>query len=205
MTVQVEPAAIARAQDAEADGPAESRLVARARDGDCEAFDALVALHMERVYRLAYRLCWHHEDAVDITQETFLRAFKRLRKLRADTDFAQWIYRIAVNRCLSYRARHARTATLQPTPEPSGPVSDDPGLQAEARATSSRVREEIRRLPRRQQAAIVLFALEGRTVEETAAVMGCAAGTVKRHLHRARATLRGRLQDLCDDVSGERC
>ena len=83
----------------------------------------------------------------------------------------------------------------------------DPRATAEERtnsiAISSRVQEELQRLPGRQRAAIVLFELEGLSIAETAEAMGCAAGTVKRHLHRARKTLRKRLLDLVEDTGDE--
>ncbi|MGD8237179.1 MAG: sigma-70 family RNA polymerase sigma factor [Armatimonadota bacterium] len=196
---------MSRAREGGADAVGEPGLVARAQNGDTEAFDALVARHLGRVYRLAYRFCWNHDDADDITQDTFVRAFKYLRRLRAGAEFAPWLHRIAVNRCLSHRARRQRAAEAEPQAAPPVRLYDDPETLAETSAARSRVREEIRQLPKRQRAAMVLFELEGCTVEETAQAMGCSAGTVKRHLHRARVALRERLMDLLADASDEGC
>ncbi len=178
----------------------EAALTRRAQAGDVAAFGTLAEIHGERVYRLAYRFCWNGDDADDIAQETLVRAFEYLRSFRQGSDFGPWLYRIAVNVCLAYRERQQRAqrgASLVAT-EADG---EDGEGWAERIGTSSRVQEEIRRLPERQHAAIVLFELEGLSVDETARAMGCSAGTVKRHLHRARATLRGRLLDLVEDTA----
>lgn len=181
----------------------ENALVARAKGGDTEAFGALVQAHARRVYALAYRYCWDHDDADDITQDTFVRAFEYLRSFREGSDFGAWLYRIAVNRCISHRKRQQRDAERGSLATPETHSDPSPGELAETIAISSRVQQEIRRLPGRQRAAIVLFELEGLTVAETASAMGCSAGTVKRHLHRARKTLRRRLLDLVEDTSDE--
>ena len=184
-------------------GPDENALVERAKAGDAEAFGALVEAHARRVYALAYRYCWDHDDADDITQETFVRAFEYLGSFREGSDFGPWLYRIAINRCISHRKRQQRAE-----PRESLVLAErDSGATAEERtnsiAISSRVQEELQRLPGRQRAAIVLFELEGLSVAETASAMGCSAGTVKRHLHRARKTLRKRLLDLVEDTADE--
>lgn len=173
----------------------ETALVARAGAGDIQAFGSLAEMHGKRVYRLAYRFCWNGDDAHDIAQETFIRAFEYLRGFRQGSDFGPWLYRIAVNVCLAHRQREqrARRAALLVPVETGGAGEEE---LAERIAVSSRVQEEIRRLPRRQQAAVVLFELEGLSVDETARAMGCSTGSVKRHLHRARETLRRRLLDL---------
>jgi RNA polymerase sigma-70 factor (ECF subfamily) len=178
----------------------EAALARRAQAGDVAAFGSLAEIHAKPVYRLAYRFCWNADDADDIAQETFVRAFEYLRSFRQGSDFGPWLCRVAVNVCLAYRERQQRAqrgASLVAT-EADG---EDGEGWADRIGISSRVQEEIGRLPGRQQAAIVLFELEGLSVEETARAMGCSAGTVKRHLHRARATLRGRLLDLVEDTA----
>ncbi len=203
--VDAEGALVTGAQEGDREALGERALVARAQQGDADAFGALVDLHAARVYRLAYRFCWDHDDADDIAQETFVRAFKYLRKFRPGSDFGPWLCRIAVNRCLSHWARRERTTAAESRAALPLRRCDDPETHAETSATSSRVREELGRLSKRQRAAIVLFELEGWSVDETAQIMGCSPGTVKRHLHRARAALRERLLDVLADASGERC
>jgi len=173
----------------------EDALVRRAQGGIREAFDGLVRLHSRAIYQLAYRFCWNHDDADDITQETFVRAYEHLRTFRDGHPFSPWLRRIAVNCCLRFRKRSSRdeAAALDPASRDAAPAL------ADTLASQDRVREELRGLPARQRAAIVLFELEGLSVAETAEVMGCAPGTVKRHLHRARNALRERLVDLIED------
>jgi RNA polymerase sigma-70 factor (ECF subfamily) len=204
MTVQAQRPLVMHAHGADDEAAGKSGLVTRARGGDREAFGALVDIHVERVHRIAYRFGWDADDAEDIVQETFIRAFDHLRSLRSDADFAPWLCRIAVNECLAHRARQQRASAVPRTASPVH-LCDDPQARAAAGAVSSRVRDEIRKLPKRQRAAIVLFELEDCSIEETALVMGCAGGTVKRHLHRARAALRERLTDLLHDAGDEGC
>ncbi len=205
MTVQVERPLAMLAHGKGGEAIRESGLVARARDGDREAFGTLVDMHVERVYRIAYRFGWDQADAEDIVQDAFIRAFDRLRSLRSDADFGPWLYRIAVNECLAHRVRQERASAAAPRTISPAYLCDDPAARAAASAMSSRVRAEIRRLPKRQRSAIVLFELDGCSVDETAQIMGCSTGTVKRHLHRARAALRQRLLDLLDEAGEERC
>jgi len=176
----------------------EHGLVQRAKAGDGEAFGRLIELHSRSVYHLAYRFCWDHDDADDITQETFVRAFEYLRTFRDGQALGPWLRRIAVNCCLRFRERSARDEDLHAADPERHDAS--PAL-ADALAARERVREELRRLPARQRAAIVLFEMQGLNVAETAEAMGCAPGTVKRHLHRARNTLRERLADLVEDAA----
>ena len=180
--------------------PDEATLVVRAQAGDIGAFGALAEQHGRRVHRLAYRFCWDRDDADDIAQETFVRAFEYVRSFRQGSDFAPWLYRIAVNVCLAHRKRQQRAQGAASILATETDGAGRAGL-AQRIVVSSRVQEEIRRLPGRQRAAVVLFELEGLSVNETACAMGCAAGTVKRHLHRARDTLRRRLLDLVEDAA----
>ncbi len=175
----------------------EHGLVQRAKAGDGEAFGRLIELHSRSVYHLAYRFCWNHDDADDIVQDAFVRAFQYLHSFRDGETFGPWLRRIAINCCLRLRSRSAHREDFPPAePEVRGESSP-----ADALAARDRVREELRRLPGRQRAAIVLFEMQGLSVAETAEAMGCAPGTVKRHLHRARNTLRKRLADLVEDVA----
>ena len=89
----------------------DSDLVELAQSGNLEAFDKLVSTHQERVYALAYRMLSNPEDAADVQQETFVRAWNSLKKFRGDAEFSTWLHRIAVNICLSMRKRREFTVS----------------------------------------------------------------------------------------------
>ena len=131
------------------------------------------------MYRAAYALCGDREQAMDATQEAFARALSRWRRLRGERWAAGWVMTTALN----VARRSLRRRPLPPNPE---------GDHADLDAVLD-LRAQIRALPRRQQAAVVLFYLAGLPVSEVAGAMGCREGTVRAHLARARASLARRL------------
>jgi RNA polymerase sigma-70 factor (ECF subfamily) len=178
-------------------GDSDAGLVARTRAGDRAAFDELVRKHQRTVYRLAYRLLGDPDDAGDATQETFVRAFEKLSRFRADGNFRNWLLTIATNHCMSYR-RYRRRRVMEPLdetvrgepPDWAPPVPGSPARLTEARDELQRLREAISHLPPRQQAAITLFTLEDQSIAGVAQIMRCSQGTVKATIHRARENLR---------------
>ena len=101
----------------------DQELVRRAQSGDTNAFDELVARHQERVFSLAYRMLGSPEDAADVQQETFVQAWRNLRKFRQDAAFPTWLHRIAVNLCLS-RKRRRQNEPLEPYMEDTLPSTE---------------------------------------------------------------------------------
>lgn len=182
-------------------GDSDAALVARTRAGDRAAFDQLVRLHQRTVYRLAYRLLGDPDDAGDATQETFLRAYEKLPRFRADGNFRNWLLTIATNHCMSYR-RYRRRRMMEPLDEtvkgeppdwaPQAPAG--PARSAESREELERLREAIAGLPPRQRAAITLFTLQDQSIAGVAQIMRCSQGTVKATIHRARENLRRALE-----------
>ena len=168
--------------------PAAGALVARARRGDPSAFEEIVRRHQQRVYNHAYRMLRRHEDAEDVTQEAFLKAFESLPRLRDDAALGAWICRIAANLCLSWLRGQARVAEISrdpaalPSHEPDG---SDMGQQ---------VRDAVLRLPAKYRLAVVAFYLEGRSYEEAARTIGVPVRTLKTLLYRARKLLRQSLR-----------
>jgi RNA polymerase sigma-70 factor (ECF subfamily) len=162
-------------------------LVARARRGDPSAFDEIVRRHQRQVYNLAYRMLRRHEDAEDVTQEAFLRAFESLPRLQEEGAVGAWVCRIAGNLCVSWlRAKERRrevSADLQhlPAQETVGPETEE---------IVRRTREAVARLPPRYRLAIVAYYLEGRSYKEAARAAGVAVRTLKTRLYRARKMLR---------------
>lgn len=158
------------------------------RRGEREAFDRLVQRYQRDVYRLCYRFVNNHEDANDLAQEVFLRAWRAIARFRGESSFSTWLYRIAVNACLNFRA--LRRPSTQELPE--GLADPLPG--AEARLVSAdearRVRAAVARLPEKQRATLILKVYHERTHEEVAEILGSTVGTVKANLFHALGNLR---------------
>lgn len=169
-------------------GLEDREAVEACRRGEREAFDLLVARHQRAVYRLCYRFVNNHEDANDLAQEVFLKAWKAIPRFRGDSSFSTWLYRIAVNACLNFRAARRPPALELPEALP------DPGPGAQARVESSdevrRVRAAVGRLPERQRATLILKVYHELTHEEVAGILGSTVGTVKANLFHALANLR---------------
>jgi len=180
----------------------DSRLVARCQDGDLEAFNQLVLKYQDRVLDTVYRMVGSLEDAEDLAQECFVRAFQAIGEFRGQSSFYTWLFRIAVNGALSQRRRAARrrrhVAGRYETPEDLGPAAVDAGAaepidgveQEEQRAA---VIGALRRLDPEQRAVIVLKDIEGADYAQMAEILQCPRGTVKSRLHRARQALKAEL------------
>lgn len=168
---------------------ADTELVERVRGGDAAAFDELVARHMHRAFRVAYRLLGHREDAEDLVQDAFLAVLERIDTFEPGREFAPWFYRVLVNRGLNARKSRAlrRTDALPLELAGAEPGPDRAAERAELRA---RLRSALAALPERQRLTVQLFELEGFSGAEIAAILGIPAGTVRWHLHQARQTLR---------------
>jgi RNA polymerase sigma-70 factor, ECF subfamily len=156
--------------------------------GDRDAFDRLVQRYQRDVYRLCYRYLNNHEDADDVAQEVFLRAYRAIERFRGDSAFSTWLYRIAVNACLNFRAAR-KPAGIE---FPDGIPDPRPGAQSKVEhdERSRRVREAVSRLPDKQRATVILKVYHDLTHEEVAGILGATVGTVKANLFHALGNLR---------------
>src|ERR687897_1602759 len=145
-----DPAA-ARASTLRAD---DREAVEASRRGDREAFDRLVERYQRDVYRLCYRYVNNHEDANDAAQEAFLRAYRAIGSFRGDSAFSTWLYRIAVNTCLNFRA--ARKPAADELPDTLPDLRPGPGEDMARGEQARRVRDAVTRLPDRQRATVIL-------------------------------------------------
>lgn len=162
---------------------------------DRDAFAELVRRHASRIYNLAYRMTGNQADAEDMVQETFIRAYRALPGFKPDRSFGAWLYRIAVNACLTHRGRQAGEARA--------PLGEDvPALldgaasvddMAERHEVQAAVQQAIAGLPPMYRMVVVLYHLEDRSYTEIADLLGLPLNTVRTHLHRGRALLRERL------------
>lgn len=167
----------------------ETVLVERARGGDARAFQGLVEAYQDRVYALALRIVRSPEEAEEVAQDAFVRAWRALPRFRGEARFSTWLYRIAVRRAFDgaagLRVRRQREAGLDDDVACTR-AAEAPGADAPRR----RLEHLVAELPAVQRAAITLYYYEDRAVAEVARILDLPDGTVKTHLHRARAALR---------------
>jgi RNA polymerase sigma-70 factor, ECF subfamily len=199
---QVAPAAAVELRPA-----VESEFIERLKRGEAAAFEALVSERSGEIYGLLFRLTENSEEARDLTQETFLRAFQNIGRFRGDADLKTWIYRIAINQARNRwrwwrRRRRDSTVSLDATPGQSGQTlmatltesSQNPEQQTLAHERELALRSALQRLGRAYQETVILRDIEGFTYEEIAATLGINVGTVKSRLARGRQELRRRLE-----------
>jgi RNA polymerase sigma-70 factor (ECF subfamily) len=158
------------------------------RRGDREAFDRLVERYQREVYRLCYRYLNNHEDANDAAQDAFLRAYRAIGSFRGDSAFSTWLYRIAVNTCLNFRA--ARKPPGSELPETLADPRAGAQVKVEKDERSRQVREAVSRLPEKQRATVILKVYQDLTHEEVAGILGSTVGTVKANLFHALGNLK---------------
>ena len=186
---------------AEADAELQD-LITAARGGDRRAFDELVKSTYKDVYTLAVRLCGDADDAADVTQEAYVRAYRGLRRFRGDAQLSTWLYRITANCASTHlrrRARH-RHDELGEAVDPVDESPDlDPTLRAEAADTRSLVDRALRQLPPRLRAVVTLRDVYDLSHREIADELGISESAAKVRLHRARRKLRS---ELLGDESG---
>ena len=199
---QVAPAAAIDVRPA-----AESEFIERLKQGEAAAFEQLVAERSSEIYGLLFRLTENPEEARDLTQETFLRAFQNIDRFRGEADLRTWIYRIAINQARNRwrwwrRRRKDATVSLDATPATSdrvlletiADVSDNPEQETLAREREVVLRAALKRLGRAFREIVVLRDIEGFSYEEIAATLQINVGTVKSRLARGRQELRRKLE-----------
>jgi RNA polymerase sigma-70 factor (ECF subfamily) len=174
----------------------EAELVAAAKAGDRRAFDDLVRSTYADAYTLAYRLTGNEEDAHDVVQDAYLRAYRGLKRFRGDSRFSTWIYRITANCASTLLVRRAKTSHDELTADQ--PVADqrpeaDPEIMAEAGYVRDRMTAALAELPPRLRSVVVLRDIYDLPHEAIAAELGISQEAAKVRLHRARRKLRERL------------
>lgn len=186
---------------------AAAEFLERLKRGEAAAFEELVAERSGEIYGLLFRLTENSEEARDLTQETFMRAFQSIGRFRGEADLRTWIYRIAINQARNrwrwWRRRSGdTTVSLDATQGRSGRTvgatlaesSGDPEQQTLAREREVALRLALQRVGRAYRETVILRDLEGFTYEEIAATLGINVGTVKSRLARGRQELRQKLE-----------
>ena len=180
----------------------DEELVTRSRTGDTDSFNQLVKRWERPIFALAYRTLGREEDARDITQETFLRAFRALPGFKGDAKFSSWLYRIAVNLCRDLMRRNRRHPMVE-VPDgveihelaaERGPVETVEDLAARTELSGA-VAAAMELLPAEQRTAIILKEYHGLTFQEIADLMGCPLSTAKTRLYQGLMLLRKHLAE----------
>jgi RNA polymerase sigma-70 factor (ECF subfamily) len=179
----------------------DEELVAKTVAGDADSFNLLIKRWERPIYALAYRTIGRDEDARDVCQETFLRAFRALPGFKGQAKFSSWLYRITLNLCRDWLRRQRRTPVVS-APEgvdivelasEQGPVESIEDLVARSQLTRT-VGEAMRLLPEEQRTAIILKEYHGLTCQESAELQGCPLSTVKTRLYQGLSVLRRHLE-----------
>lgn len=167
----------------------------RVQAGDRAAFDELVRFYREDLLRVTYRFVGNYEDAHDVLQQVFVKVWQNVERWEPRAPFWSWLYRIAVNESLGWKKREKRRYEVvapieeSPYPDPES-AAPSPLEEVDRRQLEARVRRAIEKLPEMQRATFVLRFREELSVKETAAVLGCAEGTVKANGYHAIRRLR---------------
>lgn len=199
---------VAAATPEEVRSPLEAQFIERLRQGDAAAFELLITERTGEVYGLLYRLTENREEARDLTQETFLRAFQNIGQFRGDADLKTWIYRIAINQARNrwrWWRRRRRDATVSLDSEDARgnqPLIESlrseggrsPEQETLAHERERALRRALRSLSLSYRETVILRDIEGFTYEEIAETLGINVGTVKSRLARGRQELRARLE-----------
>jgi RNA polymerase sigma-70 factor (ECF subfamily) len=163
----------------------EAELVAKCLSGQTAAFDVIVERHQRAVYRLCYRFVGNHEDAADLCQEVFLRAFRGLRRFRGQSSLGTWLYRIGVNVCLNRLSHKTPPSEALEAGEQVDTRSESPSERMLRGERATQVRAAITRLPRKQRAALVLRVYHDMSHKEIADALGSSVGAVKANVFHA--------------------
>ena len=183
-------------------GSSDEELVARSMGGDLDSFNQLVLRWERPIYALAYRVIGREEDARDVAQETFLRAFRALSGFKGQAKFSSWLYRITLNLCRDWIRKERRTPVSQ-APEgidiielagegtPAESIEQLVGRKELGRAVS----KAMAMLPEEQRTAIILKEYHGLTFQEIADMLDCPLSTVKTRLYQGLSVVRKQLEE----------
>ncbi len=169
----------------------DAELVRLCQDGDMAAFEKLFYKYQERVYSTALRMMSNQDDAMDLTQDIFLKAYQNIGKFRLTSAFSTWLYRLAVNLCIDELRKRKKAGNPAPLEEAlSESDGDTPEDNVISSDTERQVWKAINSLKERDRAIIVLRDIEGLSYKEIADVFKCSLGRVKSRIHEARQKLK---------------
>lgn len=183
-------------------------LVERVQSGDVAAYDILVHRYRERLYSVVYNLTSNRDDALDLTQEAFIKAFQSINRFQGKSSFYTWIYRIAVNNTLSHLKKYRNRKFLS-FDNLDNEASQSDIFEVIAAKTKTekatlmkelheKLNEALQKLSLKHRSVVVLFEIEGMSHEQIAEILKCSVGTVRSRLHYAKQQLRLYLKDFVD-------
>src|SRR5689334_802782 len=185
--------------------PEEAVLVKRARQGDLSAYDELIRRYQERIYATVYHMTSNHEDANDLAQESFIKAFHALKSFKGGSSFYTWVYRIAVNKTINFlKQRKNRTQmslddldfNAEHDPDLVALISEKtPRREVNLAELQEKLNTAMQKLSEPHRLVVTLHDVQGLSHEEIAEIMGCNIGTVRSRLFYARQQLQGYLSD----------
>ena len=181
-------------------------LVSRAQSGDLAAFDSIMLLYRERLYSVIFNMTFNHEDAADLSQEAFVKAFRSLKKFKGKSSFFTWLYRIGVNLTLSHlkRKKTRRFLSFDQISEENGSGKEfDKFSSSELSSVRNtllnelheKLNEALLKLSDKHRTIVVLYEIDGLSHKEIATIMKCTEGTVRSRLHYAKIQLQSLLSD----------
>jgi RNA polymerase sigma-70 factor (ECF subfamily) len=180
-------------------------LVKRAKQGDLSAYDELVQRYQERIYATIYHMTANHEDANDLAQEAFIKAFRALRSFKGDSSFFTWVYRIAVNKTINFlKQRKKRTQmslndldfNAEHDPDLVALISEKtPRRELNLAELQGKLNEAMQKLSETHRLVVTLHDIQGLSHEEISKIMDCNTGTVRSRLFYARQQLQAYLSD----------
>ena len=183
----------------------EQTLVRRARQGDLAAYDDLVRRYQERIYATIYHMTSNHDDANDLAQETFIKAFQALKSFMGGSSFYTWIYRIAVNKTINFLKQRKNRSHLslndldfnaEHDPDLVALVSDKtPRREASLAELQEKLNDAMQKLSEPHRLVVTLHDVQGLAHDEIAEIMDCNIGTVRSRLFYARQQLQAYLSD----------
>ena len=186
-------------------GMLEGDLVKRARHGELSAYDELVKRYQERIYATIYHMTGNHEDANDLAQESFIKAYQALKTFKGGSSFYTWLYRIAVNKTINFLKQRKNKYHLslndldfqtEHDPDLVALISDKTPLRDAGLAElQKKLNEALLKLSEPHRIVAVLHDVQGISHEEIAGIMGCNVGTVRSRLFDARQQLQGHLAE----------
>ncbi len=181
-------------------------LVAQASRGDLAAYDQLVRRYQTRIYSLAYNMTGNKEDAEDMVQDVFVKAFSSLKSFRGTSSFYTWIYRIAINRTINFLKRRKKKQAVSLNDVDEGVERDPAYVELSARespvrdASLTELQEKLNKalltLSEKHRTVVVLHDIQGLPHDEIARMTGCSEGTVRSRLFYARQQLQGELAEF---------